>query len=96
MAIAITEKVRQKMGGTDFRVLEVNGMSVDTSYVLSEEVTGLRWIKWATWSPTTEVVGATRTKAITLAALTAPCPHITLSAAETSGACGTVLLWGEG
>jgi len=96
MAILFTEKVRQKMGGTAFRVLEVNGMSVDTSYVLSQGVTGLRWIKWATWSPTTEVVATDRTKAITITALTAPCNRITLSAAETSGACGTLLIWGEG
>ena len=96
MAITFTEKVRQKMGGTDFRVIEVTALSDGISYVLSQDCTGLRWIKWATWSPTTETVGTTRANDITITLLTAPCNRITLSAAETNAAAGTLQLWGEG
>ena len=96
MTIAITEKVRQKMGGTDFRVLEVTGMSIAKSYILSKSVTGLRWIEWATFSPTICVTSAGSTNFPTITLLTAPCNRITLSCVGASGACGTLQLWGEG
>jgi len=96
MTIAIEQKVKQKIGGTDFRVLEVSGMSVAISYVLSEGVTGLRWIKWATFSPTTCVLSAGSTNHPTITLLTAPCNRVTLSCVGVSGLAGTVQLWGEG
>ena len=96
MAISFPEKVRQKMGGTDFRVLEVKGMSVSKSYVLSESVTGLKWIKWATFSPTLCVTSALSTYFPTITLLTAPCKTVILSCVGASGATGTLQLWGEG
>jgi len=97
MAMVLTEKVRQNIGGIAFRIFEVSGVSGTVAYTLSMGMLGLNYVLWSSYYPKTCAITANSTTypAMTVAESSAGGTDITLGAHETSGESGTLLVWGN-
>lgn len=92
----LTEKVRSKMGGHDFRVFAVTAVSGGVGYTLSAGALNMNFVKHATYTPTVCVLSAGSTTYPTVYPneFTGAGQELTLSAHAVSGESGVLTVWG--
>ena len=94
--MTLTEKVRSKLGGYDFRVFEVTGLS-SGAVTFSMGALGMNYVNWATYTPTkaTLSAGSTTLPVLKTAECSAGGLVLTLSGVDTSADAGVLTVWGN-